>query len=174
MKEFFRGWKRKVGVVMLLMALLAMAAWSRSESFCDFYSTEIDRDEMRSRRRFDIRSASGKIWITTVDITSVWGVSVTKWGSRTLGDSTIRRVRANRKRDTDYTIELDLGSLGFHFETGQFLQNPVTRMTTVTIPYWSITIPLTALSVFLLLRTHHQSIQKKIIEPIPNETGATL
>ena len=171
MSEFFRGWRRKVGVATLLMACVAMAAWLRSESFCDFYSTEIDRDEMRLRRRFDIRSASGKIWITTVDVTSAWGVSVTKWGSRTIGDSTIRRVRANQKRDTDYTIELDLGSLGFRFETGQFLQNPVTRITTFTIPYWSITIPLTALSAFLLLSKPRQPNQQKISDPIPAEGG---
>ena len=35
-----------------------------------------------------------------------------------------------------------------------------------TIPYWSITIPLTALSAFLLLSKPRQSTQKKTLEPI--------
>ena len=30
MREFFRGWRRKIGVVTLLMALVAMGGWVRS------------------------------------------------------------------------------------------------------------------------------------------------
>ncbi len=35
MGQFFRGWKRKVGCVTLLMALVFMAAWIRSFGFSD-------------------------------------------------------------------------------------------------------------------------------------------
>src|SRR5664279_4247082 len=30
MREFFKGWKRKVGIVTLLLALMFMGAWGRS------------------------------------------------------------------------------------------------------------------------------------------------
>ena len=35
MREFFRGWKRKLGCVTLVMACLAMAGWTRSYSVED-------------------------------------------------------------------------------------------------------------------------------------------
>ena len=35
MGEFFRGWKRKAGVVTLVMALIAMCGWVRGQSYWD-------------------------------------------------------------------------------------------------------------------------------------------
>lgn len=35
MLEFFRGWRRKTGVVTLVMALVLMTGWVRSFHFCD-------------------------------------------------------------------------------------------------------------------------------------------
>lgn len=35
MREFFQGWKRKIGVVTLLMACVLLAGWIRSQSIRD-------------------------------------------------------------------------------------------------------------------------------------------
>src|SRR5580698_5128736 len=37
MREFFRGWKRKVGVVTLLMACVLTVGWMRSWTITDWY-----------------------------------------------------------------------------------------------------------------------------------------
>ena len=36
MREFFRGWKRKVGVLTLVMALVATGGWVRGQSYWDY------------------------------------------------------------------------------------------------------------------------------------------
>lgn len=39
----------------------------------------------------------------------------------------------------------------------------------IALPYWSITIPMTLISVFLLITKPRKSTPKKTDEPIPNE-----
>ena len=38
MREFFRGWKRKLGVVSLVMACVFMAGWVRSSLLTDRFA----------------------------------------------------------------------------------------------------------------------------------------
>ena len=57
--------------------------------------------------------------------------------------------------------------IGFHFETGKVGHQ--SRYAVYTIPYWSIVLPLTLISVFLLLSKPRKSNQMKIADPVPSE-----
>jgi len=49
---------------------------------------------------------------------------------------------------------------GFHFGVGD-------RAACCCIPYWAITVPLTLISIWLILSMPHRSNQKKTPEPVP-------
>lgn len=52
MPEFFRGWRRKVGCVALVMACLVAIAWIRSMAVADHIYVRFDRQhEIRSRQQ---------------------------------------------------------------------------------------------------------------------------
>ena len=50
MGDFFRGWRRKIGCVTLMMALVGMAGWVRSHTIED--SFPLIGSEIRSREGF--------------------------------------------------------------------------------------------------------------------------
>jgi len=58
MREFFRGWKRKAGVVTLLMACVCMALWFKS-----YFRGDAIRCE-RAHHWLDCRLSSGIAWIS--------------------------------------------------------------------------------------------------------------
>ncbi len=59
--------------------------------------------------------------------------------------------------------------IGFHFGAANATAGSIRRVEFWIVPYWSIVIPLTLLSAYLLLSKPHKSTPKKITEPIANE-----
>ncbi|WP_029247179.1 hypothetical protein [Schlesneria paludicola] len=127
MREFFRGWKRKFGVVTLLMACAVMAGWVRSLSVIDevaIYTTG---------REHAFGSAFGYFaWQSTDAHTT------------------------NTKRFWDWNAQPTIGS-GLTSESlvKQF-ESSLTSLESLhpqqwMLSYWLLVIPLTLLSAWLLL-----------------------
>ena len=156
MSEFFRGWKRKLGAATLLMALVFLGGWVRSYStvdWTDFSSGNYQREKLESR--------NGAIyWESTVRPTSQpklpWVFP--KW------------CRASLLHSGYVPIDdlVDWRWEGYGFRSG-VIDEYDGKSTFQAIPYWSIVIPLTLISLWLLLSKRPKSNQKKITEPAAKE-----
>ena len=152
MREFFRGWKRKLGVVTLVMACVLTAGWVRSQSLVDDYCT----GNGTLPDRFRIRSCSDRITVISEHNKSNWN-RPGGWGYRRL------EVKDLVNSPTGYEFEIErhvfeydahLRFWGFEYGFLREAIQPSTRQfraTFCTIPYFSIVLPLTLLSAWLLL-----------------------
>lgn len=148
MRECFRGWRRKIGVLTLMMALVFMGGWVRSFSI---------KDEISVRKN---------VGITTHLISNR---SRLGWKSVTIDDPlstnfTISFYFAKPAKEHDFYRGHDVRwkwrwqCCGFEF--GRFIPNGPPWIEEIwIIPYWSLVIPLTALSAFLLLSKPRKSTQ---------------
>ncbi|MDB5343493.1 MAG: hypothetical protein JWP89_1870 [Schlesneria sp.] len=126
MRIFFQGWRRKVGCVVLVMALAFMGAWIRSLLITDFCESPI-----------------GSVW--QAGFVSHRGHFSYGWTNRK--GST--RFKWN-SFDSQDPIAIRSHSFFFDF-TGGTAPNPSGMPSELIIPYWSIIIPLTLLSACLIL-----------------------
>ena len=69
MREYFRGWRRKAGVVTLVVACLVTIVWMRSQYFCDVATVQYHA------RYHQAYSMNGRIIWWSWDATSDAGVS---------------------------------------------------------------------------------------------------
>jgi hypothetical protein len=153
-KEFFRGWRRKVGVVTLVMACVFMVGWARNYFIRD--SVNIPTGNSSS-----IEFISGYQCLNLVVM----------WSS--IPDNEMASFRIYHQKEEE--------EIGFH--AGKFLfagdnspfrpawfsfSNEVrtTSLMIFSLPYWSITIPLTLLSCWLLLSKPRQPQSKASVELI--------
>ena len=149
MGEFLKGWRRKVGCVTLVMALAFTMGWVRSVSVSEGAVIQFP-----AWTHFLISTGGHFSWMAnfpasdrpveeTVDHSFVYAEIEWKWRCRWHG--------------------IDIGE-------GHLMGFPLKAW---VIPYWSIVIPLTLLSAYLLLSKPHNSTPKKITEPTASEGGAT-
>jgi len=75
MREFFRGWKRKLGVLTLLMALVAMAGWVRSLNIGDQFRIPSDN----ATHRFIVSQHEGLVWHYTQETGQIRLTRARKW-----------------------------------------------------------------------------------------------
>ena len=166
MGEFFRGWRRKVGVATLLMACLFAAGWVRSQRIVDCILT----------------GHSGRVHYFSSDAFGIWWGS--NWNRQILQSVTTRLLpefsyRSFEEPDPPSSPDFEFGTdhytvrtfCGLYFavaktEKDEFI---IEEESTWIIPYWFIVIPLTLLSAFLLLSKPCKSTSKKIIELNVNE-----
>ena len=166
MREFFRGWKRKVGCFTLLMALVFVAGWVRSLSKIDRLFYLVDAQNLHVMVscpkgigwvRFRALKAS-QIIIAPVGM--LWSDSQ-NWGGY--------------GSNLTYSLPLECDTAWcqrFGLQMGtQFDGTPTTLQEKrfLGISYWSVTISLTLISAFLLLSKPRKSNQTKPIEPISFE-----
>lgn len=159
MREFFRGWRRKLGVVALMVSCVFAAGWVRS---C---SVE-DRIYLPKRvKNFWIANADAIVsydhslaWMSEGSDAAQMGWHWPKWQSKSKADV----VRHAEKYPAQIEEIRFLGfgqkteSFGFYFGSRTFA------------PYWSIVIPLTLISGWLLVSQPRESHPKKTpIGPIP-------
>ena len=156
MGDFFHGWRRKAGCVTLLMACVMMCGWVRSRTTCDFISFfGSDRKALH-----DLSSTRMGLMYMRTDQDFTGQTKSITFATRTW----------NPARVTDYLLGTEMNwridSCGFRF--GKSVHRgpySIANLTAWIIPYWSIVIPLTAISACLLLTKPRKSSQKKIIEP---------
>lgn len=137
MREFFKGWKRKTGCVSLVLALVGLSEWISSYSFID---------------------AIGFHWnhLTVVSLSSVRGRVVWIKDRGTLGYVLPADPLCGRREltESDNRDPFAGGTTKWRWrfcdiELGQ--ASRAVEKTMVAVPYWSIVLPLTLLSAWLLL-----------------------
>ena len=160
MGEFFRGWRRKVGVVTLLIACLFAAGWVRSQHIVDcIFVGHPGRVHHLSSDAFGIWSAYTCYRQTHQGVTTRL---LPEFSYRSFKEP-LRPISPDFEFSTDhYTVRT---FCGFYFAVAtQNDDSIIEEESTWIIPYWSIVIPLTLLSAFLLLSKPCKSTSKKIIE----------
>lgn len=166
MGDFFRGWRRKLGCLMLVLACVVMAWWVRGFSVEDIIqfgkpSNPGDRFVYSPVQNIVFSSYEGISWVndeTTDDSNLGW---IPGWGASP--------IKPHGAFGT-----LVKGEILWRWELCGFDFCYASRSSHIlrsrwTIPYWSLTLPLTLISFWLLLTKHRKPIPEKLSEPIPVE-----
>ena len=151
MGEFFHGWRRKIGVVTLVLACMFTAGWVRSVLISDvvrihnhiFGSKRAVLSWVRcidafTNKSYDYSTSTGEEADTWASIDARWSWN---WCGVHIGDGKNTRSKA-------------YNSIAF-----------------ALIPYWMLVVPLTLTSLWLLLTKPRKSSSKKTIEPIPEQVA---
>lgn len=144
MKEFLHGWRRKIGTVTLLMALAFTGAWLRGHRLTDVYSPGGTRTIIDSWTS----SRDGIEWLR---LKRPQPMTPNRSGWRTHAAGTTGSSVAGFIRSHEQTIDWRWGWLGFNFGESHASKPLAVRMQFLTIPYWSLVLPLTLLSAYLIL-----------------------
>ena len=153
MGDYFSPWRRKIGVVTLMMACVTMVGWVRSRLNNDFVLISIG--SLRSvfvsggQKFCLILPCEPQLEVFFVQTTN--GVDSPK----------IWRIEAHNFEEEAFSQHSKVGYITRVAYPGQKRFR--------LIPYWSLTIPLTLLSLWLLLFNPRTSTQKKSPEPIAVE-----
>ena len=167
------GWKRRMGVVTLPLALLLIVAWMRSF---------VVRDKIFIHSRFPV------LYVASKDGQLSWerhSPLILEAPSDSVSAKALKDGPHNDWEPWEIHWNWRRECCGFLFGSGILslsldkfppeerrwrIEPPPKRLVDVwMIPYWSIVIPLTLLSVRLLFSKPRQSIQKKITESVPVE-----
>lgn len=157
---FFQGWKRKIGCVTLLMALVFMGLWVRSGVMNDFIATD------GKNATYRLGSYGGMLNFIRDTPPTTFGRFLHLDSFDEGPENNKYELWASWNSWTGYQVEWQWHWGQFHFGAGTLLG---ARTVSFVFPYWSITIPLTLLSAFLLLAKPRPSTQKKPTEPTPAE-----
>jgi len=169
MGEFFKAWRRKIGLLTLVVACVFTAGWVRS--YVILYTFEI----VARKTKYSGSSMKGRIALyhDHADQARVIQTAVRR-NSAVIATTTISEFEF-----TGNQLDIVVGE--FYFKSGtditgyysDLLQTPGPPIPSYLIaaqaPYWSITIPLTLISLWLLLSKARRTNQKKITEPIKAE-----
>lgn len=154
MREFFRGWRRKLGVVTLGLALLVMGWWIRS-----LYSTD--------GMTISCEKECTLYQLVSIDSSLAWKHS--DWSAnRSIPIIPLWETVEAFKLDE---VVLSPGTVRFRW-WGFYIVDLVFPERTTRwwiVPYWSIVIPLTLLSAFLLLSTPQPATPVKATESTPEK-----
>jgi hypothetical protein len=165
MSNFFKGWRRKFGLLTLMLALAFMGAWVRSmrvEDILKIPSPEGFRFSFTSEHeRISWHKMTGPESERSAKRVTQW-----KWLSGPI-DPHSGIDPTNTSDDKFYHFEHDWkwDLCGFYFAEGHGKLTgpcPSSRLRLYVIPFGSITMPLTLLSAYLLLsKTSSTSKSKK-------------
>lgn len=156
MREFFKSWRRKAGVVLLLLACALSSGWVRSRSRCDSVQLPLTR---HSRLTLGSANQVAGFSYETFDDPSdnlfeIW--SNTDGGSidEALSmDGIMPSMTADSSsEDGSNGLKWRIRIAGFLFGQSEYLPDFKSRIDFAAVPYWSITIPLTLLAAWLILR----------------------
>ena len=147
MGEFFKGWRRKIGLVTLALAMVLMCGWFRSYSASDWLSIHTGE--------FTIQS------LASMDCSLVWGgidgreskfvPNIHMWHTGeaiSIDDDRLHKDGRQRFRWLGFEV------VDFYEEyyVGDMQPPLATVRSTIWIfPYWSLVLPLTLLSAWLIL-----------------------
>jgi len=149
MSEFFRGWKRKVGVATLIVACVFAALWVRGQTIKDVYQFGSGEGPFFNTL---VSSRFGLMWLryqATDGTTYSWNpgwFEVPIDATTTLHSGECRLI---------YDIQWRLTWWGFDFCNSA--KGDQIHAVHRNIPYWSIVIPLTLISAWLLLGKPRQA-----------------
>jgi len=171
MKEFFRGWRRKTGLITLLLACVFVSGWIRS--FLVHDQIQIPSDESLTYcvsydGQFQWSAMSGKDVLTGIELAKGPGrVARYSWIVTPIS------VFHNFPKGADpQEYNWRWQCCGFDFSDAKwqtFFPLQAGNVQAYCVPYWSIVIPLTLISLWLLLTKPRSSTPKKTVELIPSE-----
>lgn len=142
MGEFFKGWKRKLGVATLLMALAFTAAWMRSRFYSDGLSIQVGSKQ----QHWIISDNFGLYWTALFNRTARDPDSFFPIEPRILSEYVDPQENSSVLPDLGWRWHCG----DFHFAQRDVWQQNADQYT-IMIPYWSLVLPLTLLSAYLLL-----------------------
>ena len=156
MGEFFRGWKTRIGCITLMIGCVFMAGWVRTFSQRDLVGIKFS-----SQSSVFVESAEQTIGfgMERANKTPIWDIFPT-W--QTSPSSGVKPLDNNRH--VKWSLQWRDFGIG-----GNYQDYPDYLLLEVHAPYWLITIPLTALSAYLLLTKSRPSTLKKIVASTANE-----
>ena len=153
MGDFFKPWRRKIGVVLLLLlACLFAGGWVRSFSVKDSFNVPVG-----SRSLIKLVSDPGRLKVIKINVGPEHEAPfpVGFWTTQRNGDSTLLFESIHH--------EWHASSGAAVFSIDQGATNHVS-FKSVQSPYWSLVIPLTLLSAYLLLAKIRVTKPKTIVE----------
>ena len=157
--EFFRGWKRKVGVLTLVMACVLAMAWLTCLTNPNLINRQFDRMIPYSGGGITLFTDGNRISLVKGEvITTIDEVETVDNSSHptTLPES-----------DQDASRNDDQSTVGVSQMTVPVRLVNLNLTSIVDIPFWSIVAPLTLVSAFLLRTKPRKSTETTIPEPIP-------
>ena len=173
MKEFFRGWRRKAGVLTLLMACLFMAAWVRSFSTIDWLTLATWNSYWRLTIEHGVVELSRYRYVSgDRPQLSFKNGGLKSWTSESLVNpdgqiSSYGTCRANLA-----TADTNTEFCGLAYATRKWITPTfVVDESFFVFTYHYVTIPLSLLSAYLLLSKPRPSLSMKIPEPTMNEVA---
>ena len=141
MREFFRGWRRKVGCVALVMACVIMGLWFRTHFVEDV-----------------ILSGNGKGTIISVQLSrsglllNRYEGVVMKPGVKWWREGPVKdQIGPPRAFFTREKVTFTRQSQWYVFGSGEIQNDLGNTMSFWVLPFWSIIVPLTLLSAYLIL-----------------------
>ena len=162
MGEYFKPWRRRFGLMTLVMACVFLGLWVRSLAI---YDCAICYCGLHTRHT--VFSASHFIGYQYIyeRLPERHPIFVrTNWGSNTPADGA-----SHLFADTRITWHWRW----YGFSDCEYLENRLNgcRCRIWIAPYWSIVIPLTMLTAFLLLSKPRKSTSDKLDEPVPEKVA---
>lgn len=144
MGEFFKGWRRRIGLLTLLISCVFMVGWVRSQNFVDLVVFP-GKIFPKGNSIFSCASTD-----SAVECQRLWGDSDASNFSG-VWKSFPNDAHQRAHRHDGYISEWHRGWCGFLIDEGRWGQPTTHRLRVWVVPYWSIVIPLTLLSAWLLL-----------------------
>ena len=166
MGEFFKPWRRRIGVVTLILACVLMVGWLRSLSTQDTFTVGFGPST-----QFKLVSISGRVILAKVSIDGKEPILTVPWTSQKIGDhehgwEMVFRLPDRSQLNWVLCISENLFSTGDDEMGANFISFVVKWF---QFPYWFVVTPFVALSAFLLVTKPNKSTQKKIPESTANE-----
>jgi len=161
MGEFFSGWKRKVGVLTLVMACVLAMAWLTCLTNPNLINRQFDRM---------IPYSGGGVTLFTDGnrISLVKGELITTIDEVVTIDHSSHSTTFHAS-DQDASQDDDRSTVGVSQMTVPVRLVNLNLTSVIVIPFWSIVAPLILVSVLLLLTKPRKSTEKKIPEPNPQD-----
>jgi hypothetical protein len=146
MSQFFKGWRRKIGVATLVVTLVLMGGWVNSLSEIDqFCVAENDRT---LHVLYSCPAGIGWTRLHETTGTPLYGMPMDRFHVETFHSTSFNVIYPFDWKDTNW------GSQSFGIRTGTVFYDepPKTRELRISIiQYWLLVVPLTAISAWLLV-----------------------
>ncbi len=165
MANFFHGWRRKFGVVTLVLACVFAAGWLstiRSPNCVHFVWQTSDKTAFRFGTR------NSQLVINSIDASlSLYVSSGINQAIAVWKDPTTSTLNYPSQADNEIHWVFRFGG----FDVGEYSQEDPFEFhfKTWRFPYWSIVIPLTLLSAYLLLSKPRSPHPKNVVETVTAE-----
>lgn len=162
MSDFLHGWRRKAGLVILVMACGLMAAWIRSSKTTNhigFFTGAHSLCQVISRQQtVAIRIVQSELPVQEVSVDRVLLMGFQPPQGNSTGHLAVNIDPTTRAAEGS-PYRWILNWRGFEIGRCSDGQFPL-QVFVVCVPYWLIIMPMTLLSGYLLVRKPKHSIQK--------------